>query len=231
MKLHIATVGIDYRKRVEFVVMNKGADHVILVCSEESIEIGKSICTMFSSKGIECETIIIDPWNYENILAKTLEAIVEQLETGLFSEIEFNGSCGTRIMTATVYMAAMIIDAPIYLVGRCSEGDDIGEAIMLRPMPISMLTSPKKMILQSLKDRGGKVDSQTELGSRTELGADSISKHIRDLEKARYVKCHQHGRRKAIELTHLGEMALELKYVKRTLEKNKRKIRARNRGP
>ncbi len=230
MKLHIATVGIDYKERVEFVVINKGADHVILVCSDESHEIGVNICSMFSSKGIECETIIIDPWDYENILAKTLESIVNQLNTGRFSEIEFNGSCGTRIMTAAVYMAALIIGTPIYLVGRCSEDNEIGEAIMLRPVPVSMLTAPKKRILEKLKEKGGRVSSQAELGSRTDLGADSISKHIRDLEAAKYVKRHQHGRRKSIELTHLGEMVLELKNLRKTLEHNKRRIRASNRG-
>ncbi len=226
--MHIATLGLHEKKRIDFVVTRKGADKVVIVCSEDNEADADKICKSFIDRGIKCDYILVDPWKYEEILAKIIECVINHLKDGTYTRVEFNGSGGTRVMTAAAYMAALILGEPIYLVGQ-SEGNDTEEIITLRPVPIAMLSEPKKRIMESLKEKGGQVSSQKELGSRTDLGADSISKHIRELSLAKYVRTHWHGRRKSVELTHLGEMVLELKRVKELLKLKRPRIRAYNR--
>ena len=209
MKVQIATLGIYANDRVEQVVMKKSTDKVIIVHTQENTSEAEALRGRFSAHGVECECIEVHPWNYEKILTALLDQVLKHPD----DEIEFNGSCGTRVMTAAVHMAALIIDAPLYLVVRPDDNAP-GEVVELRPVPVSMLSAPKKEILRRLIEKGGRVESQRELGSRTELGASSISKHISDLVRARYVRRERHGTKKAIVITDLGRMVFRLKQAR-----------------
>ncbi|MHA1812510.1 MAG: HFX_2341 family transcriptional regulator domain-containing protein [Candidatus Thorarchaeota archaeon] len=209
MKVQIATLGIYANDRVEQVVMKKSTDKVIIVHTENNSDEADALKSRFVRYGIKCECIRVHPWDYEKILTALLETVLKHPD----DEIEFNGSCGTRVMTAAVHMAALIIDAPLYLVVEV-DGNVPGEVVELHPVPVSMLSAPKKEILRRLIETGGRVESQSELGSRTELGASSISKHISDLVRARYVRTERAGTKKAVEITDLGRMVYRLKQAR-----------------
>jgi DNA-binding MarR family transcriptional regulator len=86
-----------------------------------------------------------------------------------------------------------------------------GDIIKVQPVSVAILTEPKKIILQRLEDCGGAVDSQRELGSRADLKASSISKHLNDLEDAGYIIRIDHGRKTRVEITNLGRIVFNLK--------------------
>ena len=124
-------------------------------------------------------------------------------------EIEYNISCGTRVMTSAAYLAALFTDSPVYFVKNVD--DEIGDIIMVQPFSVALLSEPKKIILRKLDEAGGKVDSQSELGSRADLKASSISKHLRTLEDAGYIIRTPHGRETKVEITNLGKIVSNLK--------------------
>ncbi len=210
LRLHIATLGLHANERVPHVVMNRGADKVVIIHSERNEEEAKDQVRDFVSSGMNASCVRVNPWNYEEVLATIIRVIVEHPE---YDEVELNGSCGTRVMTAATYMAAVLVNAPVWFV--TDEPNPVNRRIIeARPVSISKLTEPKEMIFRRLLDAGGHIDSQRELGSRTHLRAHSISKHLRELEDLRYIRRQRRGRTTSVDLTPLGEIVLRLKILR-----------------
>jgi CRISPR locus-related DNA-binding protein len=212
MKLHIATLGLHANERVDYVLMKCGGDKLALVYTEKNSDELKEITARMKRAGIPVIAKRVDPWGYHKILNGILEIVLEHSEY----EIEFNISCGTRVMTSAAQMAALFIDSTVYFVTE-KDGDVMGEIAQVEPISVSMLTEPKKNILSELVDLGGSVDSQKKLGTRTSLRASSISKHLKELERAGYISRELHNRQKSVEITGLGRTVLQLKRVRKML--------------
>ncbi len=213
MIVHIATIGVYANERVEYVITKRKADVIILVHTDINIDYVDNLQKKYESLGITVQCIQVDPWDYSDILGKILSKVVEFRD----AEVEFNVSCGTRVMTAA-YMAAVMIGSPAYFVTDrpLSESQTITDEalIVIRPFTLSMLTKPKRKILDALAAHDKGVRSQTELGSRTELGASSISKHLKQLELMCYVKRVVRKGKKIILITPLGRIILNLKKIR-----------------
>jgi len=192
------------------VVLKRGADRVVVIYTEENEKELVDIRARYRHYGLPLDARKVEPWSYEEVLSEILEVVLDYPN----HEVEFNISCGTRVMTTAAYMAALFTDSPVLFV---SEVDDkvIGDLIEVQPISVSMLTSVKRRILADLVKMGGCVESQRSLGSRVELGVSSISKHLRHLEAAGYIKRSRKNRRNVVEITGLGRVVLRLKEVRK----------------
>jgi DNA-binding transcriptional ArsR family regulator len=93
--------------------------------------------------------------------------------------------------------------------------EEIGEVLKVQPISVSLLTEPKRKILRRLEEIGGVAKSQRELGSRVDLGASSISRHLNSLDEAGYISRGQEGRKSTVEITNLGRIVLNLKTIRK----------------
>jgi CRISPR locus-related DNA-binding protein len=205
-RLHIATLGLFRNMLVEHVIAKLGADKIVIIYTDENEEDLERIARENEAKEIPVISRRVDPWNYREVLSRILEVVSEHEDY----ELEYNISCGTRVMTAAAHRAALFTDSPVFFVTQPS-ANHIGPVVKVEPLSDAMLTEPKRNILKRLQDLGGSADSQRELGSREDLGASSISRHVNSLEKSGYIRKRQEGRRTRIELTDLGSVILNLK--------------------
>ncbi len=205
-RLHIATLGLYHNILVEHVITRRGADKIAIIYTEGNEDDLDDIKRRHKTRRVPVISRKVPPWDYHEILSAILEVVHEHENY----EIEFNISCGTRVMTAAAYMAAMFADAPVFFVMN-PDKDEIGDIITVQPVSVAMLSEPKRKILQRLIELGGKSKSQKALGSRTDLGASSISKHLNSLEAAGYILRYHDGRKTCVEITNLGKIVLKLK--------------------
>ncbi len=210
MRLHIATLGLYANERITHVVMKRGADRVIIFYTEKNKAQISDIREQFEGFRIPVESIFVKAWSYNDILVAMLD-VVKRHEGW---EIEFNGSCGTRSMTAATYAAAILTDSPVYLVTESDESV-IDELIEVKPVSVTVLTSLKRRILEKIESLGGSVSSNKELGTKTDLGLSSVSKHLRALARAGYVEQSRVGGKKVTRITELGRAVLRIKQIGR----------------
>jgi DNA-binding transcriptional ArsR family regulator len=209
-RLHIATLGLYRNLLVEHLIGIRGADRIAIIYTKENKEDLQRIKTLNEEIGIPVIPQLVDPWDYFDVLSGILEVVSKN---DAF-DIEYNISCGTRVMTAAAFKAALITDSPVFFV-TSPEDIEIGDVIQIEPASVSILTQPKREILRRLEELGGAVESQKELGSRVDLGASSISRHVNALCDAGYVMKHQGGRKQYLEITELGRIVLNLKRFRR----------------
>jgi CRISPR locus-related DNA-binding protein len=204
--LHIATLGVHHNILVEYVITRRGADKVALIYTERNEDDLMAIRKEIEENLVEVIAKKVSPWDYHEVLSAILEIVAENEEY----EIEYNVSCGTRVMTAAAYLAALFTDSSVYFV-KSTEKEEIGDIIMVQPFSVALLSEPKKIILRKIEEGGGSFDSQSMLGSRADLKASSISKHLNTLEDAGYIIRTRHGRKTRVEITDLGRIVLNLK--------------------
>ncbi|MHA2207396.1 MAG: HFX_2341 family transcriptional regulator domain-containing protein [Candidatus Thorarchaeota archaeon] len=210
-RLHIATLGLYRNALVERVIAKRGADKIAIIYTDQNEEDLKRITSEKKAKGIPVISQKVKPWDYKNILSEILTIVSNHEDY----DIEFNISCGTRVMTAATYRASLFTDSSVYLMSD-PPGQENGEMIEIEPLSDALLTKPKRNILTRLKELGGASESQKDLGTRAELGASSISKHLNSLGAAGYILRDQCGGRTRVELTDLGRIVLNLKTYRRS---------------
>ena len=197
--IHIASLGFHRTQRVDYVIRHVGGNKLVILYSEQNFEqaeaVKDDICQTFT-----VELKKVDPWDYYDVLNKALEVVLDHFEWN----IAFNPSLGTRVMTAALVMAAAYINAPIYLVVE-SDGEEKGIR-KIKPIKREKLTAPKKKILETIISMGGKIASAKELGTRVELGASTISGHLKDLREWRYIS----SKINQISITNLGKTVFRL---------------------
>ncbi len=204
--LQIATVGIYANERINHVTTRRPVDKIHLICTEANMPDVQSIISHYETERIPVTYSCVQPWSYAETLAEVLDVVMQNPGC----DIEFNISCGTTGMRAACHMAAVLIEAPVHYVGEKPD-DVVGSLITVQPLTTSKLTEPKKKILTVLIDNGGRVESQADLGSRTNLGAASISKHIKELVRLGLVEKVLLGGKNSIRATTLGKVILRLR--------------------
>lgn len=205
-RLHIATLGLYQNILVEYVITRRGADKVALIYTEGNEEDLVRIQQEIEGNMVEVITRKVPPWDYHEVLSAILEIVSDHEDY----EIEYNISCGTRVMTTAAYLAALFTDSSVYFV-KSTTKDLVGDIIMVQPVSVALLSEPKKIILKKIEEAGGTIGSQSMLGSRADLKASSISKHLNVLEDAGYIIRTRQGRKTRVEITNLGRIVLNLK--------------------
>ena len=210
-RLHIATLGLHRNMLAEHVIAKRGADKIAIIYTERNEDVMEKITSENKAKGISVISQEVKPWDYKNILSKILAIVSDHNDY----DIEYNISCGTRIMTAAAYRASLFTDSSVYFIPD-PNGEELGDLIEIEPYSDAILTKPKRNILSRLEELGGTCESQKDLGTRTELCASSISKHLNSLGAAGYISRNQSGGKTRVELTDLGRIVLNLKKYRRS---------------
>lgn len=209
-RLHIATLGLYHNDLVEHVITRRGADKIAIIYTKTNEEDLQGIIERHQTTMVPVVATMVPPWDYHEVLSAILEIVVAHKDY----DIEYNISCGTRVMTAAAYLAALFTDSPVYFV-MDPDKETIGDIVKVQPISVSLLTEPKKKILERLEELGGTINSQTELGSRVDLKASSISRHVNSLHEAGYISKVQDGTKRGLEITNLGRIILNLKTVRK----------------
>ncbi|MCF2136438.1 MAG: DUF6293 family protein [Candidatus Thorarchaeota archaeon] len=198
-------MGFHRTQRVDYVIRHFGGNKLVLLHSEDTKDNAEAVKEEIE-KAFTVELRPVDPWDYYDVLATALEIVLEHQGW----EIRFNPSLGTRVMTAALVMAAAYINAKLYLVIEI-QGEEKGVR-EIEPIKREKLQTPKRKILEKLIEAGGCVESQKDLGSRMELGASSISRHVNMLRDWGYItKDPRTGsEKKGICITKLGRVVLGL---------------------
>lgn len=113
-RLHIATLGLYANERVDHVVLKRGADRVVVIYTKENEEELADIRARYHHYGLPLDARKVEPWSYEEVLSEILEVVLDYPN----HEVEFNISCGTRVMTTAAYMAALFTDSPVFFCHR-----------------------------------------------------------------------------------------------------------------
>lgn len=138
-RLHIATLGLYRNLLVEHVIAKLGADKIAIIYTEKNEDDLKRITKENKAKGIPVISRKVSPWNYREVLASVLDVVSQHEDY----ELEFNISCGTRVMTAAAHRAALFTDSPVFFVTE-PYSEQIGEVVKVEPLSDAMLTTPKK---------------------------------------------------------------------------------------
>jgi len=205
-RLHIATLGLYQNILIEYVITRRGADKVAIIYTEGNEADLEGIQERLERKMTPVIARKVPPWDYHEVLSTILEIVSEHEDY----RIEYNISCGTRVMTTAAYLAALFTDSPVYFVMYPGK-NKIGDIIKVQPVSVTLLSEPKKIILNKIEESGGSIKSQRVLGRRTDLKASSISKHLKSLEDAGYIRRSHNGRKTMVETTNLGKIVLNLK--------------------
>ncbi|MEM2141680.1 MAG: winged helix DNA-binding protein [Candidatus Thorarchaeota archaeon] len=208
--LQIATLGLHANQRVDRVLVEKGANKLVLVCTQNNLEDVAEISGRHSRLGFPIEQILVEPWDYEAILSSVLKVVIDH--PGY--DVIFNISCGTTAMRAACHMASILIGAPVCFITE-EEGQIVKNLVEVKPLSPRTLTPVKAKILETLTRSGGSVKKQRDLCRLVDLGTSSISKHIKQLEREGYVRVSRERGRHSIEITQLGETVLQLKKARR----------------
>ncbi len=206
-RLHVATLGLNRNDLVGYVIHKRPVDALVLVYTNENKEDMLKIRADNESSGIPVLPVKVEPWDYHNVLAGILGAVTrkEYEEYGL----EFNPSCGTRVMTAAAYMASLMTDSPVYFVTDPQESG-YGDLISLSPMSLTKLPSPRKRVLGVIEDRGGTVENRDEIKSETALSKAQVSRHVKNLAAVGYVEVGE-GKGGFVRTTNLGKIVYNMK--------------------
>ena len=208
-KIHVATLGLYSNEMIEYVLLRRGSDKIILVYTEESEIQFISIQRNLRKRGMDVFPCKVVPWQFEVTLAKILEEVTKHPE----SILEFHASCGTRVMTAAVQVAALITESSVLFVERELSGA-LGRIIEIEPASIDKLTPRKRDILIGIQKLGGSV-TQKELVKDLSVQRSGISKHLKGLVAAGYVDSRAETRPKSYKISDLGRVILSSKQFRK----------------
>ncbi len=200
-RVQIATMGKYEPERLKFVLFKRKWDKLVILHSSQSKENAEMIKEDIGGQMPVCLKEV-NPWDYQDVLATALEVAYKYRKY----DLSFNASLGTRVMTVALHMAGAFSNSPVYLVR--GEKNDVQGVVELQPIKRMMLTLPKKNILGIInKEKDGCI-LQKRLGSRAELGASTISGHVNELEKARYITKRRERDGNILCITDLGRIVL-----------------------
>ena len=124
--------------------------------------------------------------------------------------IEFNLSASEGTMTVAACMAATIVNATLIT----SSGNGRLKVNEVWPHDLVNLTQRKRDILEMLAGQSTPL-CQSDVSKEMRIQQSGVSRHIRDLVRAGYVKRFSHSRRKFVEITNLGAAVLHHKQIRK----------------
>ena len=204
-RVHVATLGFYANEMVEYVLLKRAVDKVILVYTEENKNKFEMLRNELEGEGMPVIPCKVAAWRFELILATILEEITKHTD----SVFEFHASCGTRVMAAAIQMAALLTESSIFFVER-GEGRSFGGVVELKPAALELLTERKRDVLQGIQKLGEKI-TQIELIQELGIKRSGLSKHLKELRESGFVSVEDQSRPKRYSVTHLGRIIVSLK--------------------
>ncbi len=206
--VQIASLGLKEQQRIKIVLTARACDKLILLHTKDNADEARALLDEIGKTSIEQpEAVEVEPWDYTNVLAKTMEQAIKHKACRL----SFNPSLGTRVMSVALFWAAMFTESPIHMVEE-RDGNPV-DVITIHTIGRKKITGPKRRIMKALvlagKDGVGKwKDLKPLLEDNLGVKADSphISRHTKRLREWGYVEVDDTGRKR---ITDLGKAVLE----------------------
>lgn len=205
-KIHVALLG--KQKAIEHLAIKRSIDELIIVYSKKKIELAEKLIEKFSNLGIVVESICVRSDNFNNILSSIL-SVLDQRRFDRY-QIEFSMTSENCIMTLAACIAAAIVKASVL----CATGTELLQISEVWPSELVNLTHKKHEILEYLENFGYPI-KQKEISRNTEIRQSGVSRHLRDLELAGYVRRHRVARFKQVQITELGSAILHHKQIRK----------------
>ncbi|MFW9833317.1 MAG: MarR family transcriptional regulator [Candidatus Thorarchaeota archaeon] len=204
--IHVAILG--KQETIEHLAIRRRIDELIIVYPYETHEIADELITRFSNHGIPIEPVIIVPTDFNTTLSSILVAI-NQKE---FDEcqIEFSITSGHCIMTLAACVAAAITKASVI----CATGAELIDITEVWPSELVNLSLKKREILDYLERLSTPI-TQKEISQSTGIRPSGVSRHLRDLEQAGYIRRNRVARIKQVQITDLGSAILHHKQLRK----------------
>jgi DNA-binding MarR family transcriptional regulator len=205
-KIHVAILG--KQETIEHLAIRRSIDELIIVYPYETHEIADELITRFSNHGIPIKPVIVVP----NDFSTTLSSILVALNQKEFDEcqIEFSITSAHCILTLAACVAAAITKASVI----CATGTELIDITEVWPSELVNLSLKKREILDYLVRLSTPI-TQKEISQSTGIRPSGVSRHLRDLEQAGYIRRNRVARKKQVQITDLGSAILHHKQLRK----------------
>lgn len=205
-KLHVALLG--RKKTIEHLAIRRRIDELIIVYPKKERELAENLIEQFSNYEIAVEPVSVVSNDFNNILSSVLAAINQQK----FDEhhIEFSITSEHCIMMLAACVAAAIVKASVI----CTTGSELHNIAEVWPSELVNLTLKKHEILEYLESLSNPI-TQKEISRNTGIRPSGVSRHLRDLELAGYIRRNRVARIKQVQITELGSVILHQKQLRK----------------
>ncbi|MFW9787307.1 MAG: MarR family transcriptional regulator [Candidatus Thorarchaeota archaeon] len=205
-KIHVAILG--NQKTIQHLAVRRRIDRLLIVFPREKLELANNLVEQFSNLGVPVEPVDVVVSDFNSILSSILAALNRQKFDD--HNIEFSITTGNCIMTLAACVAAAIVNASVI----CAIGSELPYLSEVWPSELVNLTNKKHEILKYLDSFNTPV-TQKEISRDTGIRPSGVSRHLRDLELAGYIRRYRIARIKQVQITELGSAILHHKQLRR----------------
>ncbi len=205
-KIHVALLG--KQKTIEHIAIRRSIDELILVYSRDKLELAENIIEQFSNFGIAVIPVRVVSNDFTSILSSILRALDHRKLDDY--QVEFSITSGHCVMTMAACVAAAIVKASVI----CATETESFQMSEVWPSELVNLTHKKCEILDYLEIHDSPVH-QKEISKHTGIRQSGVSRHLRDLEMAGYVRRTRKARNKQVQITELGSTILHHKQIRK----------------
>jgi CRISPR locus-related DNA-binding protein len=209
MILQIATLGLFDNERVIHASTKRKVDKLVVISTEKNRDEIEQMAKDFKRRRIPFDHVEVDPLKFKPILAAVLDVVAKHPEY----DVEFNVSCGTRIMAGAAHMAASVIGAPLIFVVTSDDEESYDMTILGYPND-AILTAGRRKVLAALANMNGKSTSIKDLAAESGFSRGMATRHVNALNKAGYV-VKKGSRPVIVEITDIGKIILRLKQLRK----------------
>lgn len=205
-KIHVALLG--NQKATEHLTVKRRIDELVLVYPRNKSEIAVDLIEKYTNLGIIVVPVRVVSNDFNNVLSSILRSLNNQNLDDF--QIEFSIASDHCVMITAATVAAAIVNASVI----CASGNELFQVSEVWPSELVNLTQKKREILEYLEGNGSPVP-QKEISKSTEIRQSGVSRHLRDLEKAGYVKRTRVARNKHVQITELGSVIIHHKKLRK----------------
>jgi len=215
METHIATIGHS-KDPIMLGIRAFSIDKLVLLYTknEDSISNSKEICEQMNEMKIICERILIDPFDFNDIVLKILKISENNIKDAIYVNI----TGGTKIMASSAMLAGYILGLNVYyfLDDRLdvNKKKPIKELLVELPVPkISFrdLDQIQKKIISLISEYGGTLERvNSVVHEKFQIPKQNVSYHIKQLHGKDLIELEIHGRNKIARLTNTGNLYAQM---------------------
>ncbi len=206
--VHVAVFDRDATQLIARTIIHRRTDELILVGPFSHIDEHQRFLDQYTGLGIQTTFVDIEDFSLDEILSTLLSA-VDNARLDDF-DIEFNIACNNPIVAIAACVAATMTQSLLI----SSDDTNLSALLLLRPDQLLHMSQNKRRILEYLDMQYGQVP-QVNISRDTSVTRASVSRHLKDLIQAGYVKRARIGRQKTAEITSLGQVVLHHKLVRK----------------
>ena len=211
--IHVAVFDKDTVHLIVRTIIQRRTDELILVCPVSKSDAYQGILEQYP--GLDFQTTLVDIESYSfNEILSTLLSVVDNARLDNY-DIEFNVVCTNPIISIAVCVAATMTQSLLIT----SDETNLSTPLLLRPNRLLHMSQNKRKILEYLDLQHSPVP-QMNISRDTSITRSCVSRHLKDLIQAAYVKRTRTGRQKTVEISSLGKVVVRHKLIRKRVWEN-----------